>query len=131
MPKAINKDSIVHAKRVPLSTAEFLMAESKNSGKVLKKKESGSNWDFGLEVMPAATSASVNIGAGLTTAYRLSDKFSLSAGISYTQMEAGGIVPPQGDGNGVGVRAFSEKKVLSVDANLKAIDIPIALVVIS
>jgi len=126
--KTINKDTLTSGKRGQLSTTEFLMAESRNSGQVLKKKESGSRWDFGLEVMPAATSANVNIGAGLTTAYRLSDKFSLSAGISYTQMEAGGIVPQQGGGNTAGVRAFSEKKILSVDANLKAIDIPIALV---
>jgi hypothetical protein len=127
VPEAINKDSVIHTKRGKLSTAEFLMAESRNSDKVLKKKESGSKWDFGLEVMPAATSANVNIGAGLTTAYRLSDKFSLSTGISYFQLEAGGVVPPQGNG-GDGVRAFSDKKVVSVDANLKAIDIPIALV---
>lgn len=126
--KTVNKDTLTSGKRAQLSTTEFLMAESRNSGQALKKKESGSRWDFGLEVMPAATSANVNIGAGLTTAYRLSDKFSLSAGISYTQMEAGGIVPQQGGGNAAGVRAFSEKKVLSVDANLKAIDIPIALV---
>ncbi|MBB6270361.1 hypothetical protein HDF26_000788 [Pedobacter cryoconitis] len=127
-PVTGTKDTVAHVKRERLTTAEFLMAESKNAGKVLKKKESGSNWDFGLEVMPAATSANVNIGAGVTTAYRLSDKFSLSTGISYFQLEAGGIVPPQGGAGIAGVSAFSEKKVLAVDANLKAIDIPIALV---
>ncbi|QNK63762.1 hypothetical protein H7F33_04500 [Pedobacter sp. PAMC26386] len=127
-PRMTNKDTLNDAKREQLSTAEFLMAESRNSGKVLKKKDFESKWDFGLEVMPAATSANVNIGAGLTTAYRLSDKFSLSAGISYLQMEAGGSVSPQGNGNQNGVSAFSEKKLLSVDANLKAIDIPIALI---
>jgi hypothetical protein len=126
--KAINKDTAALAKSGQLSTAEFLMAESKSSGKVSKQKESGSKWDFGLEIMPAATSANVNIGAGLTTAYRLSDKFSLSAGISYTQMEAGGVVPQQSGGGGAGISTFSEKKILSVDANLKAIDIPLALV---
>ncbi|KIO74777.1 hypothetical protein TH53_24480 [Pedobacter lusitanus] len=123
------KDTAATQSRKQLSTAEFLLAESRNTGKVLKKKENVSKWDFGVEVMPATTSANVNIGAGLTTAYRISDKFSLSTGISYLQMDAGGVIPPQPDSyRAAGISAFSDKKLLAVDANLKAIDIPIALV---
>ncbi|RAJ35508.1 hypothetical protein [Pedobacter cryoconitis] len=122
------KDTANHIPHEKLTTAEFLLAESRNSGKTLKKKEEkGSDWDFGLQVMPTATSDKMNVGGGLTTAYRLSDKFSLSSGISYLQMQAAGAVPGQGN-SGVGVSSFSNKKLVSVDANLKAIDIPIALV---
>lgn len=127
-PKTGTQDTASRTPHEKLTTAEFLLAESKNAGKVLKTKEQkGSDWDFGLQVMPTATSDRMNIGGGVTTAYRLSDKFSLSSGISYLQMQAAGEVPGQGN-SGAGISTFSEKKLVGVDANLKAIDIPIALV---
>lgn len=129
-PQAGAKDTSGRTPHEKLTTAEFLLAESKHAGnKVLKTKEQkGSDWDFGLQVMPTATSDRMNIGGGVTTAYRLSDKFSLSSGISYLQMQAAGEVPGQGGSSGAGISTFSEKKLVGVDANLKAIDIPIALV---
>lgn len=93
----------------------------------MKKNEHLSKWDFGVQVMPAATSSNLNLGAGLTTAYRLSDKFSLSSGISFLQMEAGGTIPSRGS-DVAAISTLSEKKLTAVDANIKAIDIPIALV---
>lgn len=127
-PQAGAKDTTSLAPHEKLTTAEFLLAESKHVGKALKVKEQkGSDWDFGLQVMPTATSDRMNIGGGVTTAYRLSDKFSLSSGISYLQMQAAGEVPAQGN-SGAGISTFAEKKLVGVDANLKAIDIPIALV---
>lgn len=122
------KDTVRHTPHEKLTTAEFLLAESRNTSKVSRKKEEkGSDWDFGLQVMPTATSDKMNIGGGVTTAYRLSDKFSLSSGISYLQMQAAGEVSGQGNSR-AGISTFSEKKLVGVDANLKAIDIPIALV---
>ncbi len=125
--KSLKNDSAVVLKRDPLSTAEFLTAESRKQEKTIKKKEIEPKWDFGVQVMPAATSSNVNVGAGVTTAYRLSDKFSLSSGISFLQMQAGGTIPQKAS-NMASISSLSDKKLLAVDANLKAIDIPIALV---
>ncbi|MBB6501608.1 hypothetical protein [Pedobacter cryoconitis] len=128
VPSRLRKDTVIPGKRNQLSTAEFLLAESKTPvNSTIKKNEHLSKWDFGVQVMPAATSSNLNLGAGLTTAYRLSDKFSLSSGISFLQMEAGGTIPSRG-GDVAAVSTLSEKKLTAVDANIKAIDIPIALV---
>ena len=122
------KDTTTRIPAEKLTTAEFLLAESRNTSKNLKTKTAkGSDWDFGLQVMPAATSDRVNVGGGVTTAYRISDKFSLSSGISYLQMQAAGEVQGQGNSR-AGVSSFAEKKLVGIDADLKAIDIPIALV---
>lgn len=128
VPGISAKDTANRTPHEKLTTAEFLLAESRNTNKPLKTKTpKGSDWDFGLQVMPAATSDRMNVGGGVTTAYRISDKFSLSSGISYLQMQAAGEVSGQGN-SGAGVSTFADKKLVGVDANLKAIDIPIALV---
>lgn len=128
VPGVSAKDTTNRTAHEKLTTAEFLLAESRNTSKPLKTKiPKGSDWDFGLQVMPAATSDRMNVGGGVTTAYRISDKFSLSSGISYLQMQAAGDVSGQGN-SGAGISSFAEKKLVGVDANLKAIDIPIALV---
>lgn len=46
-------------------------------------------WDLGLAVAPSLTSEAVNIGAGLTVAYRISDKFSVGSGLSIAQLGVG------------------------------------------
>ncbi|MBB5646347.1 hypothetical protein [Pedobacter cryoconitis] len=128
VPGVSAKDTTSRNAHEKLTTAEFLLAESRKTNKPLKTKtQQGSDWDFGLQVMPAATSDRMNVGGGVTTAYRISDKFSLSSGISYLQMQAAGEISGQGN-SGAGVSTFADKKLVGVDANLKAIDIPIALV---
>jgi len=128
VPSRLKKDTVIPGKRNQLSTAEFLLAESRTPvNNKIKKNEHLSKWDFGVQVMPATTSSNLNLGAGLTTAYRLSDKFSLSSGISFLQMDAGGTIPSRG-GDVAAISTLSEKKLTAVDANIKGIDIPIALV---
>jgi len=122
-------DSAVNLKKEKISTLDFLLAESKNPVKIKEKKDKVSKWDFGLEVAPSMTRQNMNIGGGLTTAYRLSSKFSLSSGISVLQLEAGQDIPiSSAQASTVSFNAISEKELLSVDANIKAIDIPIAIV---
>jgi len=122
-------DSVVLTEK--LSTIDFLLSESKATvqTKKGKKTEGSSKWDFGLQVMPAVMRENVNVGAGLTTAYRLSDKFSLSSGVSFIQLEGGKNVTPQASAlPSVSSFALSNKELLTVDANLKAIDIPLGLI---
>ena len=137
--KAVAADTVRSGK---LSTIDFLLAESKQPVKKTKKKDTESKWDFGVEVAPAATRANVNVGGGLTTAYRLSDKFSLSTGISLLQLDADRKDPSAGKygvmnspvpsydsstGNNY-LGDGSDRQLLGVNANIKAIDIPISVI---
>jgi hypothetical protein len=123
------RDSVVLAKTEPLSTIDFLIAESKKPGTKAKKKEAGSKWDFGLEVMPTVTQTNMNVGAGLTTAYRISDKLSISSGISLLQLQSGvDVGGSTGEGDMSIARALSDRELTAVNANIKAIDIPLGLV---
>lgn len=113
-------------------TLDFLMSESQKQVRIAKNDRKTSKWDFGLEVMPTATNSAVNVGAGLTTAYELSDQFSLSSGISLLNLESGTVVKPNPNGavNSFGGGGdFSEQKRLDgTSAIIKAIDIPLAVV---
>lgn len=121
-------DSIKKKSPQKMSLMEFLIAEARKPA-AAKNKEMGSKWDFGLEVAPTATGSNINVGAGLTTAYRLSDKFSLSSGISLMQLDAGKKYSPSPQsGNISSFASFADKEATGVDANIKAIDIPVALV---
>lgn len=128
IPAAVKKDSIAHAKN-KMSTIEFLTAESKAGTGAMKRKETGSKWDFGLAVIPSATSTSTNVGAAVTTAYRISSKFSLSSGISMVQLEGGKNLAAATMGPIQSfARNLSSQQLVSVDAHIRAIDIPIGIV---
>lgn len=121
-------DSIKKKSPEKISLMEFLMAEARKPA-ASRNKETGSKWDFGLEVSPTAIGSNINVGAGLTTAYRLSNKFSLSSGISLLQLDAGKKYSPSPQSGSISSFAsFAEKEATGVDANIKAIDIPVALV---
>lgn len=117
------------------STIEFLLAESKKTQPKKTNKEGLSKWDFGLLVMPTATRTSMNFGGGLVTAYHISEKLSLSSGINLLQLGSGENVPQAvssmaADASfaNAGTTAQGSKQLLSVDASIKAIDIPLGLV---
>lgn len=99
---------------------EFLEQETKVA--TVGSKARSSKWNFGVELLPTVLQSKVNLGAGITTEYKLSDKFSLSSGISYIALNAGQkVADPQP------VSLMSSKKLVAIDANIKAIDIPISL----
>lgn len=110
-----------------MSTMDFMLAESRHPVKSKQKKDAGSKWDFGVAVAPSMTSSNVNIAGGLTTAYRLSNKFSVSSGVSLMQLESGSTTAPQPMAK-ASISSLSHKELLAVDANIKAIDIPIGIV---
>jgi hypothetical protein len=129
------RDSTTIPAKAKLSTAEFLLAESKNVVKKENKKEVLSKWDFGLQVMPTATRTNMNFGGGLVTAYHISDKLSVSSGITLVQLGSGENVPGGATSMSANaapsefaMSAKSERRLLTVDASLKAIDIPLGLV---
>jgi hypothetical protein len=98
----------------------FLVEEGKSTEKTAKAT-SGSNWDFGVEILPTVSDAALNVGAGLTTEYKLSKHFSVGSGISYVALQSGRSLTP-------GVSLLSSKQLQSVDANFRGIDIPLNLV---
>jgi hypothetical protein len=100
--------------------SEFLAEETKVVS--VPRQHKGSKWNFGVELLPTVLQSKVNLGAGITTEYKLSDKFSISSGISYIALNAGQkVADPQP------VSLMSNKKLVAFDANIKAIDIPISL----
>jgi len=128
-----NKDQLAQTNKQPdsakkMSTLDFMLAESRNPVKSKQKKDVGSKWDFGVAVAPSMSSSNVNIAGGLTTAYRLSNKFSLSSGVSLMQLESGNSVSTPSAVAKVSVSSLSDKQLLAIDANIKAIDIPIGIV---
>jgi hypothetical protein len=110
-----------------VSTMEFLASESKQTTKKTIARGQLSRWDFGLAFAPSITSTNMNIGGGLTTAYRLSDKFSISSGISLLQLQSAIDVASTAQSK-MAVTALSSKELLAVDANIRAIDIPLAII---
>jgi len=122
----IKESTVPNATIEKISTMDFLASESKQT-KNLVAKEQISKWDFGLALAPSMTSSNMNIGGGLTTAYRLSDKFSISSGVSLLQLQSAINVTPNTQ-NKMAVTALSSKELLAIDANIKAIDIPVAIV---
>ncbi|CAM4377394.1 hypothetical protein SAMN06265348_114137 [Pedobacter westerhofensis] len=133
-PAQLTKDSLMAPKKPKLSTSEFLLAESKKADRKEIKKPAVSKWDFGLQVMPTATHTNMNFGGGLVTAYHISDKISLSSGITLMQLGSGENVSSAAPAAASGV-AYSivkssaeSRQLLAVDANIKAIDIPLGLV---
>ncbi len=80
-----------------------------------------SKWNFGVEIMPTVVQSKVTLGAGLTTEYKLSKRFSLSSGIAYVALDASKSIDYQP------VSLMSSKKLIAIDANISAIDIPLSI----
>jgi hypothetical protein len=112
---------------VKSTTMEFLIAESRNPVKKSQKRAAGSKWDFGVALAPSMSRSNMNIAGGVTTAYRLSDKFALSSGVSLMQLESGTSVTAPSLAK-ASVSSLSDKQLLAVDANIRAIDIPVGIV---
>lgn len=53
------------------------------------RTEQGSRWGVSVVVSPSLTNEKFNMGGGLALAYRISDKFSVSSGVSLAEMGVG------------------------------------------
>lgn len=110
-----------------------------------KEEDRMGKWDLGVMVSPSLTSEAVNIGGGLTVAYRISDKFSIGSGISVAQLGVGenpnyqprmsrsplaydAATPPAGlYFNGRSESAYNYKQEVSQTSSVVALDIPLDL----
>ncbi|PTS93793.1 hypothetical protein DBR11_24590 [Pedobacter sp. HMWF019] len=102
---------------------EFLREESSKPATKTAKAKTDSRWDFGVEVSPTLLQSRLNMGAGVTTEYKLSKSFSLSSGVAYVAMAAGKNLTPDFSQASM----MSNKKLTSVNSDIRAIDIPISL----
>ncbi|WP_316836156.1 hypothetical protein [Pedobacter nutrimenti] len=102
---------------------EFLREESSKPVAKTAKAKTDSRWDFGVEVSPTLLQSRLNMGAGVTTEYKLSKSFSLSSGVAYVAMAAGKNLMPDFSQ----ASTMSNKKLTSVNSDIRAIDIPISL----
>lgn len=102
---------------------EFLREESSKPVAKTAKVKTDSRWDFGVEVSPTLLQSRLNMGAGVTTEYKLSKSFSLSSGVAYVAMAAGKNLTPDFSQ----ASNMSNKKLTSVNSDIRAIDIPISL----
>jgi len=120
-PKPVRENNIM----------EFLQNETKVAHVIEKKP---SKWNFGVELLPTVLQSKVNLGAGITTEFRLSKSFSISSGIAYVALDAsknpasnsGLNFAPNSPVVGVANQA-SNKRLVSTDANISGIDIPLSL----
>lgn len=112
----------VAGKPTPTSTAEeFFRNETKQLANVETRQLRPSRWKFGIEIAPMLSESNMNLGAGVSTEYQLTAKLSISSGISVLSLGAEKPVDNQP------VSLMSNKKLTAVDANLTAIDIPLAV----
>jgi hypothetical protein len=109
------------------TTMEFLIAESRNPVQNSQKRVTSSKWNFGVALAPSMSRSNMNIAGGVTTAYKLSDKFALSSGVSLVQLESGTSVTAPSLAK-ASVSSLSDKQLLAVDANIRAVDIPVGIV---
>ena len=108
------------------ATLVFLQRQVQQAG-VKQAAGAADKWNFGLAVSPALGNTGMKMGAGLTTAYRLSGKLALSSGISLMQLGSGKSYA----GEPVVMAAFAQmpsKELSATEASLKVIDIPLDLV---
>lgn len=77
-------------------------------------------WGFGVEVSSFFASDKINLGAGLFTKYKLSDKFSLAAGISFAKMDIAENQEP------FSVSQTSRK--IGFESDIQTLDIPLSIV---
>ncbi|MEQ7798332.1 hypothetical protein ABDJ41_00860 [Pedobacter sp. ASV1-7] len=119
----------------PRSFQEFLDAEVKSNSAIAALKSTdrkADKWEMGLMVAPSMGNAKkLNMGYGVSMDYALSDKVSISSGISYNEI---GATKNMGSGDramdapaGAVAMVQETKSLKSVDANLVGIDIPLGI----
>lgn len=117
---------------VKQSFEEFLKAESiKPQPMMAKTTKQQDKWEVGVMVAPSFGNAKkINMGYGLSMAYALSDKVSISSGLAYNEMGASKENIGNGGASDAPVMtslASSTRSLQSVDARLTGIDIPLEI----
>jgi hypothetical protein len=117
----------------PITIDEFLDRENKLESANSHKKDKqviSNKWDLGVVVAPSfGNTDQLNMGYGISMAYNLNDKISLSSGLSYNEMGAskkiaGNSAPNSPSANGL---VNDTKALKSVNTRVSGIDIPLEL----
>ncbi|MNJ97143.1 hypothetical protein D3C87_148850 [compost metagenome] len=119
----------------PRSFQDFLDAEVKANSNVLASAKSSAKkadkWEMGLVLAPSiGNSKKLNMGYGVSLGFVLSDKVSISSGISYNEMGASKSMTGGGntyDSPTTTAVVSNTQTLQSVDANVVGIDIPLGI----
>lgn len=131
--KDLTTSTVENQKREPVkqSFEEFLKAESMKQQPMVAKSKQQDKWELGVMVAPSFGNAKkINMGYGLSMAYALSDKVSISSGLAYNEMGASKENISNGGASDAPVMtslASSTRSLESVDARLTGIDIPLEI----
>ncbi len=108
-------------KVVPRENLTKRFPQTEDQIAVNRDKEESSKWNFGVELLPTVSQSKMTMGAGITTEFKLSKRFSLSSGISYVALDASKSI------DHLPVSLMSSKKLVAINANISAIDIPLSI----
>lgn len=114
------------------SFEEFLKEESVRAQSMsASNKKRADKWEMGVMVAPSFGNAKrLNMGYGLSMAYVLSDKVSISSGLAYNEMGASKNAAKESPAYAAPAMvslASSSRSLQSVDARLTGIDIPLEI----
>lgn len=81
---------------------------------------SNNKWKFGLELSSSVISEKLNFAAGAVAEFRLTNRISLSAGVTYAKIDAANALPP--------VEVSSSIRKTGVESTIEALDIPLSVI---
>lgn len=119
-------------KATAITLDEFLANENKRNNanpSKTSKVNAVNKWDLGLIVSPSiGDSKKLNMGYGMSMAYRVSERVSLSSGLSYNEMDASREITDKSL-NSPNTSAFvnDSKSLAEVSTRVTGIDIPLEI----
>ncbi|MHA4893727.1 hypothetical protein ACXZ1K_03160 [Pedobacter sp. PWIIR3] len=127
-------DKPVEAKAAPITLDEFLAKENALNSQAKSKpadRPKNNKWDLGVVVAPSiGNSKKLNMGYGMSMAYNVSKKVSLSSGLSYNEMGVSkdlGAVSNYYDAAPANAFASDSKNLEEVNTQITGIDIPLEM----
>src|SRR5690606_17853571 len=93
-------------------------------------EQSLNKWNFSLELSPNIKDKNVNFGGGIAIAYNITNKISISSGISYMQLDAERGFNHDGSAelSRASINSYNYTKSLNtINTSLVGLDIPINL----
>jgi len=81
---------------------------------------SNNKWKFGLELSTSVISEKLNFAAGAVAEFRLTNRISLSAGVTYAKIDAANALTP--------IEVSSSIRKTGVESTIEALDIPLSII---
>ena len=128
----VREQQNISGNKEKVSIEDFLEKESlRNASVKPSAQRRADKWELGIMVSPSVgNDKKLNMGYGLSMAYALSDKMSLSSGLSYNEMGAdrgtnSSANMPQDSPAGAVALASTSRQLQSVQTRLRGIDVPL------